>query len=224
MHHKPYWKLQKRKCLLKASRDMLRTPVNHQSTDSDEKGKAKYMKPTVFLQPLLVKASCRKPFSKCSVRYEWEEACGEEPECESQKACTCATVHQTEEGLPGSWAIVKPGNTKEKIAAHQCSNRIGSKKIKSSWDTYGRATKRRKTSGDLKKAKVHLERLRETNSQCYQPEPFAYGIEHCSVHYLSDSVYTGQPLTVVQMVAFLEQRASALLASYEKNCTNLLLL
>ncbi|KAL1786258.1 F-box only protein 34 [Sigmodon hispidus] len=58
--------------------------------------------------------------------------------------------------------------------------------------------------------------MRGVNSQCYQPEP-------CSVHYVKDSgdgVYTRRPLSVIQMVAFLEQRATALLASCMKNCTN----
>jgi F-box protein 34 len=135
----------------------------------------------------------------------------------TKKNAPSATIHQGEEEGPlDIWAVVKPGNTKEKIAffaAHQCSNRIGSMKIKSSWDIDGRATKRRKKSGDLKKAKIQLERMREVNSKSYQPEPFACGIEHCSVHYMSDSgdgIYAGRPLSVVQMVAFLEQRASAL--------------
>ncbi|ERE92648.1 F-box only protein 34 isoform X2 [Cricetulus griseus] len=231
MHLKPYWKLQKRECPLEVSKDPLRTPVSHQNAISDEKGKVNYMKPTVFPSASLVKASCRKPFGILSPNVLCSMS-GKSPvenslNVKAKKNVPSATVHQSEEeGLPGSWAIVKPGNTKEKIAffaAHQCSNRIGSMKIKSSWDIDGRATKRRKKSGDLKKAKVQLERMRETNSQCYQPEPFACGIEHCSVHYVSDSgdgIYTGRPLSVIQMVAFLEQRASALLASCAKNCTN----
>ncbi|KAK2498012.1 hypothetical protein MC885_009277 [Smutsia gigantea] len=146
----------------------------------------------------------------------------------TKKNAPPATIHQGEggEGPLDIWAVVKPGNTKEKIAffaAHQCSSRIGSMKIKSLWDIDGRATKRRKKSGDLKKVKIQLERMRDVNSRCYQPEPFACGIEHCSVHYVSDSrdgIYAGRPLSVIQMVAFLEQRASALLASCTKNCSN----
>lgn len=229
MHLKPYWKLQKRECPLEVSKDPLKTPVSPQNAVRDEKGKASYMKPTVFPSASLVKASCRKPFGILSPNVVCSMS-GKSPVENSlnvnRKNAPSAAAQQSGEGLPGSWTIVKPGNTKEKIAffaAHQCSNRIGSMKIKSSWDIDGRATKRRKKSGDLKKAKVQLERMRETNSQCYQPEPFACGIEHCSVHYVSDSgdgVCTGRPLSVIQMVAFLEHRASALLASCAKHCTN----
>lgn len=231
MHLKPHWRLQKKEHPLEVSRDTLRTPMSHQNTVSDEKGKASYMKPPVFPSASFVKAASRKPFGILSPNVLCSMS-GKNPVENSlnvkvKKNVPPATVQQSEEeGLPGSWAIVKPGNTKEKIAffaAHQCSNRIGSMKIKSSWDIDGRATKRRKKSGDLKKAKVQLEMMREINSQCYQPEPFACGIEHCSVHYVSDSgdsVCSGRPLSVIQMVAFLEQRATALLASCVKNCTN----
>ncbi|XP_016283504.2 F-box only protein 34 [Monodelphis domestica] len=137
-------------------------------------------------------------------------------------------IHQgeEEEGPLCMWAVVKPGNTKEKIAffaAHQCSNRTGSMKIKSTWDIDGRATKRRKKSVDLKKVKIQLERMKETNIRPYQSEPFACDIEHCSLHYMSDSgngFYPGRPASVIEMVAFLEQRASALLATCTKNCLN----
>ncbi|XP_068947861.1 F-box only protein 34 [Petaurus breviceps papuanus] len=124
------------------------------------------------------------------------------------------------------WAVVKPGNTKEKIAffaAHQCSSRTGSMKIKSTWDIDERATKRRKKSVDLKKVKMQLERMKESNIRSYQPEPFACDIEHCSLHYMSDSgngFCPGRPASVIEMVAFLEQRANALLATSTKNCIN----
>lgn len=230
MHLKPYWKLQKKERPLEISRGTPRPPMSHGNTDSDEKGRVNYMKPTVLPSASLVKASARKPFGILSPNVLCSMS-GKSPvenslNVKAKKNVPSAAVHQSEEGLPGSWAIVKPGNTKEKIAffaAHQCSNRIGSMKIKSSWDIDGRATKRRKKSGDLKKAKLQLEMMREINSQCYQSEPFACGVEHCSVHYMSDSgdgVYAERPLSVIQMVAFLEQRASALLASCTKNCTN----
>uniref|UniRef100_A0ACB8G6M2 Uncharacterized protein n=1 Tax=Sphaerodactylus townsendi TaxID=933632 RepID=A0ACB8G6M2_9SAUR len=138
-----------------------------------------------------------------------------------------ATIHQGEDGeaLLDIWAVVKPGNTKEKIAffaAQQCSDsRISSMKNKSTWDIDGRATKRRKKSLDLRKAKTHLERPRDVNGRCYQSEPFACGIEHCSVHNVNDGGeggFPGRPLSVIEMVAFLEQRASILLADCAKNC------
>ncbi|XP_044773915.1 F-box only protein 34 isoform X1 [Neomonachus schauinslandi] len=232
MHLKPYWKLQKKVRPLEISKETLRTPMSHQEAIDDEKCKAGYVKPSVFPSPSLGKASSRKPFGILSPNVLCSMS-GKSPiesslNVKTKKNAPSATIHQGEEGEGplDIWAVVKPGNTKEKIAffaAHQCSNRIGSMKIKSSWDIDGRATKRRKKSGDLKKAKIQLERMREVNSRCHQPEPFACGIEHCSVHYVSDSgdgIYAGRPLSVIQMVAFLEQRASALLATCTKNCTN----
>lgn len=228
MHLKPYWKLQKKEHTLEVSRDTLGTPMSHQNAVSDGKGNTNYMKAAVFPPASLVKAAARKPLGILSPNVLCSMS-GKSPvenslHVTAKKNVPPATAHQGEEGVPGSWTIVKPGNTKEKIAffaAHQCSNRIGSMKIKSSWDIDGRATKRRKKSGALKKAKVQLEMTRELSIPCCQPEPFACGIEHCSVHCVSDSgdgVYTGRPLSVIQMVAFLEQRATALLASCTKNC------
>uniref|UniRef100_A0A8C2WDM3 F-box protein 34 n=2 Tax=Chinchilla lanigera TaxID=34839 RepID=A0A8C2WDM3_CHILA len=205
--------------------------MSFQRAVNDEKGKARYVKPGLFPSSFVIKASSRKPFGilspnvlcnmsgKSPVESSWN--------VRAKKNVPAATIHQGEgEGPLDIWAVVKPGNTKEKIAffaAHQCSSRIGAMKIKSTWDIDGRAIKRRKKSGDLKKAKIQLENVREVSSRCYQPEPFACGIEHCSVHYMNDSgdgVYAGRHLSVIQMVAFLEQRASALLASCAKNCTN----
>ncbi|XP_040497794.1 F-box only protein 34 isoform X1 [Ursus maritimus] len=232
MHLKPYWKLPKKVRPLEISKETLRTPVSHQEAINDEECKASYMRPRVFPSPSLGKASSRKPCGILSPNVLCSMS-GKSPvesslSVKTKKNAPSATIHQGEEGEGplDIWAVVKPGNTKEKIAffaAHQCSNRIGSMKVKSSWDIDGRAIKRRKKSGDLKKAKIQLERMREVNSRCYPPEPFACGIEHCSVHYVSDSgdgIYAGRPLSVIQMVAFLEQRASALLATCTKNCTN----
>lgn len=198
---------------------------------NDEKNKASYMKPSLFPSSFLIKAPSRKPFGVLSPNVLYSMS-GKSPvenswNVKAKKYVPAATIHQGEGESPlDIWTVVKPGNTKEKIAffaANQCNNRIGVMKIKSTWDIDGRAIKRRKKSGDLKKAKIQLENMREVNSRCYQPEPFVCGIEHCSVHYVNDSgegVYAGRHLSVIQMVAFLEQRASALLASCAKNCTN----
>ncbi|XP_006894399.1 PREDICTED: F-box only protein 34 [Elephantulus edwardii] len=233
MHLKPYWKLQKKDPPLEV-KETQKTPMSHQRATDDGTCRASYMKPSVFYSASLGKGSSpsRKPFGIISPNVLCSMS-GKSPvesslNIKTKKNVPSATIQQGEEGEAplDIWAVVKPGNTKEKIAffaAHQCSNRTGSMKIKSSWDIDGRATKRRKKSGDLRKAQVQLERMREINSRCYQPEPFACGIEHCSVHYVSDSgdgIYAGKPLSVIQMVACLEQRASALLASCAKNCTN----
>ncbi|XP_055989560.1 F-box only protein 34 isoform X2 [Sorex fumeus] len=233
MHLKQYWKLQKKVRPLEISKETSRSLANYPKGLHDEKCKAGYMKPSVFSSnSTLGKTSSRKPFGILSPNVLCSMS-GKSPvesslNVKTKKNVPSTTIHQGEEGEGplDIWAVVKPGNTKEKIAffaAHQCSNRIGSMKIKSSWDIDGRATKRRKKSGDPKKVKTQFERMREVSSRCYPPEPFACGIEHCSVHYVSDSgdgVYAGRPLSVIQMVAFLEQRASALLASCTKNCTN----
>ncbi|XP_049623114.1 F-box only protein 34 [Suncus etruscus] len=233
MHLKQYWKLQKKVQPLEIRKETSKRLVNHQKGLRDEKCKADYMKPSTFSSnPTLGKASSRKPFGILSPNVLCSMS-GKSPvesslNVKTKKNVPSATIHQGEdgEGPLDIWAVVKPGNTKEKIAffaAHQCSNRIGSMKIKSSWDIDGRATKRRKKSGDLKEAKTQLERMRDVSNRCSPPEPFACGIEHCSVHYVNDSgngIYAGRPLSVIQMVAFLEQRASALLASCTKNCTN----
>ncbi|XP_073067312.1 F-box only protein 34 isoform X1 [Manis javanica] len=231
MHLKPYWKPQKKVPPLGTSKETLRTPTSHQEAVNDDRCKASYMKPSVFPSAFLDKAPSQKPFEispDVLCNMSGKSPAESSLNVKTKKNAPPATIHQGEggEGPLDIWAVVKPGNTKEKIAffaAHQCSSRIGSMKIKSSWDIDGRATKRRKKSGHLKKVKIQLERMRDVNSRCYQPEPFACGIEHCSVHYVGDGgdgICAGRPLSVIQMVAFLEQRASALLASCAKSCNN----
>ncbi|XP_008050690.1 F-box only protein 34 [Carlito syrichta] len=231
MHLKPYWKLQREECPLDVSRETLRTPVSHQKALSDAECAARNVKPAVSPSASLGKASSWRPLEilspnvlcsmsgKSPVESSWS--------VKAKKNAQPATIHQGEgEGLLDIWAVVRPGNTKEKIAffaAHQCGSRIGPMKSKSSWDIDGRASKRRKKSGDLRQAKTQLERMKDVGSSCYQPESAACGPEHCSVHCMSDGeegICTGRPLSVIQMVALLEQRASALLASCVKNCTN----
>jgi F-box protein 34 len=232
--------LKKKECPLEISRNTLRTPMSHGKAKGDVKARASYKKPTVLPSASLVKASSRKPFGILSPNVLCSMS-GESPvenslNVKAKKNVLSAAVHQREEGLPGTWAIVKPGKTKEKtafFAAHQDSNRIGSMKIKSSWDIDGRATKRRKKSGDLKKAKLQLERISTPSASSlsrlcvvehcsvhYNSSASSLSrlcvVEHCSVHYMSDSgdgVCAARPLSVIQMVAFLELKATALLAS-----------
>ncbi|XP_004699036.1 F-box only protein 34 [Echinops telfairi] len=232
MHLKPHWQLQKEARSLDITQETWPLPMRHPRAVNEEACGASLLTPSIFPSASCGKASSRQPFGIISPNVLCSMS-GKSPaesslSLKAKKHVPSATIHQGEDGDGplDIWAVVKPGNTKEKIAffaAHQGSTRIGSMKIKSSWDLEGRATKRRKRSGDLRKAKVQLERMREVNSRCYPPEPFACGIEHCSVHYVSDSgdgVYAGRPLSVIQMVAFLEQRASALLASCTKTCTS----
>ncbi|NXF90906.1 FBX34 protein, partial [Eubucco bourcierii] len=231
MHLKPYLKLQKKERSPEISQDSLRgPPLSPQRSAQEEKYTNNCTKLSIFPKPSLVTPSQRLlgiiyPNTMCNMN-------GKGPadglSAREKKNAPSATIHQGEEGEGplDVWAVVKPGNTKEKIAffaAQQCSGsgRPGSMKVKSTWDIDGRTAKRRKKSVDLKKAKIQLERMREVNSRCSQPEPFACGIEHCSVHYVNDSgegVFPGRSLSVIEMVAFLEQRASALLVDCTKTC------
>ncbi|NXC50889.1 FBX34 protein, partial [Penelope pileata] len=233
MHLKPYLKLQRKERSPEISQDSLRgPPMSHQRSAQEEKYTNNCTKLSVFPKPALVTPSRKLlgiiyPNTMCNMNGNGP---GDGPSAREKKNALSATIHQGEEGEGplDVWAVVKPGNTKEKIAffaAQQCSgsNRLGSMKLKSTWDIDGRTAKRRKKSVDLKKAKIQLERMREANARCSQPEPFACGIEHCSVHYVNDngeSVFPGRSLSVIEMVAFLEQRASALLVDCTKTCTS----
>ncbi|NWV09989.1 FBX34 protein, partial [Ptilonorhynchus violaceus] len=227
MHLKPYLKLQKKERSPEISQDSLR---GHQGSAQGEKY-TNCTKLSVFPKPALVTPSQKLlgiiyPNTMCNMNGKGP---ADGPSAREKKNALSATIHQGEEGEGplDVWAVVKPGNTKEKIAffaAQQCSSntRMGSMKIKSTWDIDGRTAKRRKKSVDLKKAKIQLERMREANARCSQPEPFACGIEHCSVHFGSDGgegAFPGRSLSVIEMVAFLEQRASALLVDCAKTCT-----
>ncbi|NXP26490.1 FBX34 protein, partial [Scytalopus superciliaris] len=227
MHLKPYLKLQKKERSPEISQDSLR---GHQGPAQGETYTT-CAKLSVFPTPSLGTPSQKLlgiiyPNTMCNMNGKGP---ADAPSAREKKNGLSATIHQGEEGEGplDVWAVVKPGNTKEKIAffaAQQCSSssRVGSMKIKSTWDIDGRTAKRRKKSVDLKKAKIQLERMREANARCSQPEPFACGIEHCSVHYGSDSgegAFPGRSLSVIEMVAFLEQRASALLVDCAKTCT-----
>ncbi|NXO65479.1 FBX34 protein, partial [Phainopepla nitens] len=225
MHLKPYLKLQKKERSPEISQDSLR---GHQGPAQGEKY-TNCTKLSVFPKPSLVTPSQKLlgiiyPNTMCNMNGKGP---ADGPSAREKKNALPATIHQGEEGEGplDVWAVVKPGNTKEKIAffaAQQCSSntRPGSMKIKSTWDIDGRTAKRRKKSVDLKKAKTQLERTREANGRCSQPEPFPCGVERCSAH--SDGgegALPGRSLSVVEMVAFLEQRASALLVDCAKSCT-----
>ena len=204
--------------------------MSHQRSARVEKYTPDCTKLSVFPKPSLVTPSRKLlgiiyPNTMCNMNGKGPV---DGPSARDKKNALSATIHQGEEGEGplDVWAVVKPGNTKEKIAffaAQQGSGdpRLGSMKVKSTWDIDGRTAKRRKKSVDLKKAKIQLESMREVNARCSPPEPFACGIEHCSVHYVTDNgegAFPGRSLSVIEMVAFLEQRASALLVDCTKTC------
>ncbi|MGH0160836.1 UNVERIFIED_CONTAM: hypothetical protein FKN15_039932 [Acipenser sinensis] len=170
------------------------------------------------------------------------------------------------EGPLDIWAVIKPGNTKEKIAifaAHRCSassdsssvvnsssagngnsnlssssisvsisngngsnssSRTGLMKIKGSWEVEGSVAKRRKRSADPDALKIP-----EQQQQPPQPQPNGTRDYRArEVGGQSDSVVIegdggedgegGKALSVVEMVAYLEQRASNLLTDCTKHC------
>ncbi|OCT64865.1 uncharacterized protein LOC100049103 isoform X1 [Xenopus laevis] len=217
MHLKPYHKLQKKELFLeiRSNRGMHH---NNQGSAKEEKynGATKNCLPSAENQ-------ARRPLGAISQNT----MCNTVGNCpavsfESRaKNVPAATIHQGEEG-EGSLdicAIIKPGNTKEKIAFfathHCCNNKNSSMKIKSSGDMSGRAAKRRKKSVDLKRVKSQLEKMQEAHKKCFLPEPLHNGVENCSVNFVTDGegILPNRPLSVIEMVAFLEQRANTLLSA-----------
>ncbi|XP_068110501.1 F-box only protein 34 [Hyperolius riggenbachi] len=141
------------------------------------------------------------------------------------KNVPAATIDQVEEGeVPlDSCALIKPGNTKEKVAffASQHCNRNNSMKIKNTGDMNGRAAKRRKKSVDMKRGKNNLDKVQEVRKKCLLTEPFPSGMENCSVNFVADrdGILPSRSLSVVEMVAFLEERTSTLLSDCAKSFT-----
>ncbi|KAJ6652692.1 hypothetical protein lerEdw1_011177 [Lerista edwardsae] len=230
LHLKPYLKLQKKERSLDLSPDPPPSPPMSQPRGfTQEESRHCPAKPSLFPSPSLRKSlGSLSPNGLCRRTGSHPPGDGDGDGAKERRSPLPATIHQGDdgEGPLDIWAVVKPGNTKEKIAffaAQQCSpHRAPSAlKSKSTWDIDGRATKRRKKSLDLRKATIHLERMREASGRCLQPEPFACGIEHCSVHNVNEGGEggaPGRPLSVIEMVAFLEQRASVLLAGCSKAC------
>ncbi|XP_063804021.1 F-box only protein 34 [Pseudophryne corroboree] len=219
MHLKPYHKLQKKESVLEL-RSNKGMHLNNQSSAKDEKcnGATRKCSPCNDNPP-------RRPLgtlsqNKCNIASVSPANSFEV----KAKNVPPGTIHQGDdgEGMLDSCALIKPGNTKEKIAffaSHHCShNRNGSMKIKNTGDMSGRAAKRRKKSVDLKRVKSHLEKLQESHKKCLLSEAFPGGVENCSIKYVADNdgILPGRPLSVIEMVTFLEQRASALLSDHAK--------
>ncbi|NXA35616.1 FBX34 protein, partial [Eudromia elegans] len=154
MHLKPYLKLQKKERSPEIRPDSLQSPpMSHQRASQEEKYTNSCTKLSVFPKASLVPPSRKLlgiiyPNTMCNMNGK---APADAPSARERKTGPPATIHQGEEGEGplDVWAVVKPGNTKEKIAffaAQQCSGgiRLGSMKIKSPWDIDGRAAKRRK--------------------------------------------------------------------------------
>ncbi|XP_040267670.1 F-box only protein 34 [Bufo bufo] len=223
MHLKPYHKVQKKESLLE-QRSNKGMHLNNQSSAKEEKRNvATKNLPCTDNPP-------RRPLGTLSQNTMCNTAGMSSSNSFDVKAKNVppATIHQGDEGegTLDSCALIKPGNTKEKIAffaSHHCSNnRNSSMKVKNTGDMSGRAAKRRKKSADLKRMKNHLEKVQEAQKKCLLAESFPSRVEDCSINFVTDGdgILPGRPLSVIEMVEFLEQRASALLSDCAKTFSN----
>ncbi|XP_067830949.1 F-box only protein 46 [Heptranchias perlo] len=122
---------------------------------------------------------------------------------------------QGEEGrvMLDTWYVIKPGNTKEKIAffvAHQCGNggggggRTNAVKVKGNWSTDGTKPKRRRKSHDPTKGCPA--RAKEPR----RPPPAAEEEEEEEAATVcSETPREVDPVSVAEMVARVEQRSCA---------------
>ncbi|XP_062995744.1 F-box only protein 46 [Elgaria multicarinata webbii] len=127
---------------------------------------------------------------------------------------------QVEEGrvLLDTWYVIKPGNTKEKVAffvAHQCSSgsRASAMKVKGNWASDSSKAKRRRRSHDPGKSKACPVKLKdgggskEAEDVCLCPE------SHAADPAGGDAT---DLLSVAEMVALVEQRTALALQSYSR--------
>nr|XP_033812607.1 F-box only protein 46 [Geotrypetes seraphini]XP_033812608.1 F-box only protein 46 [Geotrypetes seraphini] len=130
---------------------------------------------------------------------------------------------QVEDGrvLLDTWYVIKPGNTKEKIAffvAHQCSGggsgRASAMKVKGNWENDGSKAKRRRRSRDPSKGETSQGKIRD---DIKEPEevclcPASLGITSCEAASDTDL------LSVAEMVALVEQRTALALQGCSRPC------
>ncbi|XP_029475961.1 F-box only protein 46 [Rhinatrema bivittatum] len=133
------------------------------------------------------------------------------------------TPSQVEDGrvLLDTWYVIKPGNTKEKIAffvAHQCSGggsgRASAVKVKGNWENDGSKAKRRRRSRDPSKGENSQGKMRddikEPEEVCLCPD--AHGTPSCEASSDTDL------LSVAEMVALVEQRTALAMQGYSRPC------
>uniref|UniRef100_A0A671MC73 F-box protein 34 n=1 Tax=Sinocyclocheilus anshuiensis TaxID=1608454 RepID=A0A671MC73_9TELE len=125
------------------------------------------------------------------------------------------------EGSLDIWAVIKPGNTKEKIAifaSQKCGNtcsslRTVSVKNKGCWDGDWSVAKRRRRSGNPDKSKsmepsspkTEIQKVSQQETLNENIDPFK-GVADDAVR--TEGEEDENTLSVVEMVAYLEQRAS----------------
>ncbi|NXG76491.1 FBX46 protein, partial [Baryphthengus martii] len=176
--------------------------------------------------PGLSSGSTKKPFSCRSA----EEPSGAQapsentPPAPTDTAPAPSAASATEEGrvLLDTWYVIKPGNTKEKVAffvAHQCGGsgglggaggtgtRASTMKVKGNWGSDSSKAKRRRRCHDPTKSKPSPEwAAGGRDPGCSRPgDPSAAG-------------EAPDLLSVAEMVALVEQRTALALQSFPRPC------
>ncbi|XP_007891470.1 F-box only protein 34 [Callorhinchus milii] len=234
MHLKPYPKLPKKDVSLEPSQQSFGGLHSSQhATVRVERCQATYTKQsscesiTVNTVASHISLWCPRPFGinsqnkMCNMKNPSDNATFKGRKKRMSKITLPPSIHQEEgEVLLDIWAVIKPGNTKEKIAffAAQQSNRTGSVKIKGNWDTDVTTAKRRKKSVDLEKIKVQPNRVKENGKEGDRKSPPTTSSSEENASINSDGLCHSSSLSVAEMVALLEQRANALLP----DCTKIL--
>ncbi|XP_008123289.1 F-box only protein 46 [Anolis carolinensis] len=171
----------------------------------------------------------KKTFGDFACKAKEEEVAGGEASSENippapppPPPATSLSPSQVEEGrvLLDTWYVIKPGNTKEKIAffvAHQCSSgsRASAMKVKGNWGSDSSKAKRRRRSHDPSKSRPCPVKLKdgvggvsnkEAEDVCLCPES----------HTDPASADTTDLLSVAEMVALVEQRTALALQNYAR--------
>ncbi|XP_072835624.2 F-box only protein 46 [Pogona vitticeps] len=130
------------------------------------------------------------------------------------------TPSQLEEGrvLLDTWYVIKPGNTKEKIAffvAHQCSsgNRASAMKVKGNWGSDSSKAKRRRRSHDPSKNRACPVKSKDASGGSKEAEDVCLCPESHTDPAGGDAT---DLLSVAEMVALVEQRTALALQSYAR--------
>ncbi|XP_069500815.1 F-box only protein 46 [Ambystoma mexicanum] len=122
--------------------------------------------------------------------------------------------------LLDTWYVIKPGNTKEKVAffvAHQCSGggRASAVKVKGNWGTDNSKAKRRRRSYDPNKSRASQLNVKEDSKAedvclCAKQPQSSLSPES------SSQVDDADLLSVAEMVALVEQRTALALQNYSR--------
>ncbi|XP_072895995.1 F-box only protein 34-like isoform X1 [Hemitrygon akajei] len=242
MHLKPYPKLQKKDASLESSQEALRElHSNHQTSVGVERCQSTYNKP-IYCKSIALASHislwCPRPFNfisqskMCNMRNLADNVSFKGRKKPMSENILPPSIHQEEgEAQLDIWAVIKPGNTKEKIAffaAHQCNNRTHSMKLKSSWDAEVTTAKRRRKSIDREKIKIQPLRkdsVKDVDRRylCADPQTISNYDENSFVNIdkqNADGHCHSSSLSVAEMVALLEQRANSLLPDCSKPFTN----